>query len=224
MKPRSAPLPSSPEGRDASATVSLCVCTSRDFESSCTTVTPKGRRSGSLRSSMLLALDPLCCARGTSVSAALFSIAARTSSTALFVPLVGAMCVNNASAYYPTPLLPGDDTNGAAEAKPIDAQVAELFSSNAVAPLFLIRAFARRQGEGGAWRSRNLSVVNLCDAMTDLPLPGFCVYTMAKHVLGGLTRAAALELAPRHIRVNAVAPGLSLLPRNAAGDAGGVSA
>ncbi|PBJ68273.1 putative NAD(P)-dependent oxidoreductase [Trypanosoma cruzi] len=120
--------------------------------------------------------------------------------------------VNNASAYYPTPLLPGDDTNGAADAKPIDAQVAELFGSNAVAPLFLIRAFARRQGEGGAWRSRNLSVVNLCDAMTDLPLPGFCVYTMAKHALGGLTRAAALELAPRHIRVNAVAPGLSLLP------------
>ncbi|PBJ68249.1 pteridine reductase [Trypanosoma cruzi cruzi] len=120
--------------------------------------------------------------------------------------------VNNASAYYPTPLLPGDDTNGAAEAKPIDAQVAELFGSNAVAPLFLIRAFARRQGEGSAWRSRNLSVVNLCDAMTDLPLPGFCVYTMAKHALGGLTRAAALELAPRHIRVNAVAPGLSLLP------------
>ncbi|EKF99219.1 3-oxoacyl-ACP reductase, putative [Trypanosoma cruzi] len=33
--------------------------------------------------------------------------------------------------------------------------------------------------------------------MTDLPLPGFCVYTMAKHALGGPTRAAALELAPR---------------------------
>ncbi|PWU93874.1 pteridine reductase 1 [Trypanosoma cruzi] len=56
--------------------------------------------------------------------------------------------VNNASEYYPTPLLPGDDTNGAADAKPIDAQVAELFGSNVVAPLFLIRAFARRQGEG----------------------------------------------------------------------------
>ncbi|EKF29796.1 NAD(P)-dependent oxidoreductase, putative [Trypanosoma cruzi marinkellei] len=48
--------------------------------------------------------------------------------------------------------------------------------------------------------------------MTDLPLLGFCVYTMAKHALDGLTRAAALELAPRHIRVNAVAPGLGLLP------------
>ncbi|PBJ77196.1 pteridine reductase [Trypanosoma cruzi cruzi] len=213
MKPRSAPLPSSPEGRDASATVSLCVCTSRDFESSCTTVTPKGRRSGSLRSSMLLALDPLCCARGTSVSAASLLDCCEDIIDCSFRAFGRCdVLVNNASAYYPTPLLPGDDTNGAADAKPIDAQVAELFGSNAVAPLFLIRAFARRQGEGGAWRSRNLSVVNLCDAMTDLPLPGFCVYTMAKHALGGLTRAAALELAPRHIRVNAVAPGLSLLP------------
>ncbi|RNF09670.1 pteridine reductase [Trypanosoma rangeli] len=48
--------------------------------------------------------------------------------------------------------------------------------------------------------------------MADLPLPGFSVYTMAKHMLDGLTKAAALELAPRRIRVNAVAPGLGLLP------------
>ncbi|ESL10039.1 pteridine reductase [Trypanosoma rangeli SC58] len=120
--------------------------------------------------------------------------------------------VNNASAYYPTPLLPADDKGDAAGAQPIDAQVAELLGSNAIAPLFLIRAFARRQAEESGLGDRNLSVVNLCDSMTDLPLPGFSVYTMAKHALDGLTKAAALELASRRIRVNAVAPGLGLLP------------
>ncbi|KAF8297822.1 hypothetical protein TcBrA4_0065700 [Trypanosoma cruzi] len=148
MKPRSAPLPSSPEGRDASATVSLCVCTSRDFESSCTTVTPKGgaaARCGAQCCSRWIR----CVVQGGPQSQQLSSRLLRGHHRLLFSCLWSVRCVGEqASAYYTTPLLPGDDTNGAAEAKPIDAQVAELFGSNAVAPLFLIRAVCPQAGRG----------------------------------------------------------------------------
>ncbi|KEG08489.1 putative NAD(P)-dependent oxidoreductase [Trypanosoma grayi] len=115
--------------------------------------------------------------------------------------------VNNASAYDATPLLPESDTRD----ESAEAQIANIFGSNAIAPLLLIRAFARRQ-TAEPRHGRNLSVVNLSDAMIERPLPGFCIYTMAKHALHGLTKAAAAELAPCGIRVNAVAPGISVLP------------
>ncbi|KAG5504341.1 hypothetical protein JKF63_04790 [Porcisia hertigi] len=123
--------------------------------------------------------------------------------------------VNNASAYYPTPLLRGDGEGrnscfqgaGAAEAAADD-----IFGSNAMAPYYLIKTFAQRVADTPTERrGGNYSIVNMVDAMTRQPLLGFTMYSMAKGALESLTRCAALELAPLHIRVNGVGPGLSVL-------------
>ncbi|WP_093173330.1 SDR family NAD(P)-dependent oxidoreductase [Sinosporangium album] len=72
---------------------------------------------------------------------------------------------------------------------------------NAIAPALLVAEVARRR-VGGA----PLCVVNVS---TDAAraFPGQIGYGTSKAALEGLTRATALDLAPRGIRVNAVAPG-----------------
>ena len=50
------------------------------------------------------------------------------------------------------------------------------------------------------------SIVNISSQMGHVGSPGRTVYCMTKHALEGLTRAMAVELAPRGIRVNSVAP------------------
>ncbi|KAG5478815.1 hypothetical protein CUR178_05394 [Leishmania enriettii] len=131
--------------------------------------------------------------------------------------------VNNASAYYPTPLLrkdgegretshgEGRETSDG-EREVAETAAADLFGSNAIAPYFLIKAFAQRLADTPTeQRGSNYSIVNMIDAMTNQPLLGFTMYTMAKGALEGLTRSAALELAPLRVRVNGVGPGLSVL-------------
>jgi NAD(P)-dependent dehydrogenase (short-subunit alcohol dehydrogenase family) len=54
-------------------------------------------------------------------------------------------------------------------------------------------------GRGGA-------IVHVTSQMGHVGAPGRTVYCTAKHAVEGLTKAMALELAPRGIRVNAVAP------------------
>ena len=51
------------------------------------------------------------------------------------------------------------------------------------------------------------SVVNILTSGTDRPGRGLAVYTVSKAALQMLTRAMALELADRGIRVNAISPG-----------------
>ncbi|GLW09202.1 3-oxoacyl-ACP reductase [Microtetraspora sp. NBRC 13810] len=72
---------------------------------------------------------------------------------------------------------------------------------NAIAPALLIAEAARRHRDGTP-----LSVVNVS---TDAAraFPGQIGYGTSKAALEALTRATALDLAPRGIRVNAVAPG-----------------
>ena len=97
--------------------------------------------------------------------------------------------VNNASAFYPTPV---------GEATP--TQWNELFASNAQAPFFLSQAAvpALREAQGG--------IVNLLDIYAERPLANHPLYCMAKAALAAMTRSLALDLAPL-VRVNGVAPG-----------------
>ena len=102
--------------------------------------------------------------------------------------------VNNASAYYPTPI--GSITS---------RQWDELTASNLKAPLFLSQAAAP------ALRLSQGAIVNIIDIHAERPLRDYAVYSIAKAGLAGLTRSLALELAPE-IRVNGVSPGPILWP------------
>jgi NAD(P)-dependent dehydrogenase (short-subunit alcohol dehydrogenase family) len=69
------------------------------------------------------------------------------------------------------------------------------------------------QAAAAAMRARGGgSIVNVTARTALVGLPGSAVYGASKGALESLTRAAALELAPYDIRVNAVAPGLTETP------------
>ncbi|WP_043319586.1 pteridine reductase [Microbulbifer sp. HZ11] len=102
--------------------------------------------------------------------------------------------VNNASAFYPTPI--GDAT---------EQQWEELMGSNLKAPFFLSQALAPALAEQSG------CIVNLADIHADKPMPSHPIYSSAKAGLVMLTKSLARELAPR-VRVNAVAPGAILWP------------
>jgi len=102
--------------------------------------------------------------------------------------------VNNASAFYPTPI-------GVATV----AQWDDLFASNAQAPFFLAQAAvpALRESRG--------AIVNMVDIYAERPLANHAIYCMAKASLEAMTRALALDLGPE-IRVNGIAPGAVMWP------------
>ena len=104
--------------------------------------------------------------------------------------------VNNASAFYPTPI-------GTAQAKHWD----ELFASNARAPFFLAQAAAPHL------KATQGAIVNLVDIYAERPLRQHTLYCMAKAALAMMTLSLAKELGP-DVRVNGVAPGAVLWPES----------
>jgi NAD(P)-dependent dehydrogenase (short-subunit alcohol dehydrogenase family) len=76
---------------------------------------------------------------------------------------------------------------------------------NLRAPALLTQAFARHvEGAGGL-------VVNLLDAKLAHPNPDFFTYTVSKMGLAGLTELTARAYAARRIRVNGIAPSVTLV-------------
>ncbi|HEY5207567.1 MAG TPA: glucose 1-dehydrogenase [Roseiarcus sp.] len=75
------------------------------------------------------------------------------------------------------------------------------FDINVLGALLAIREAARVfDGEGG-------SVINLSTIASVNPVPNSVIYSSSKAAVDTMTRALALELAPKKIRVNAIAPG-----------------
>ena len=90
------------------------------------------------------------------------------------------------------------------------AEVERVLAVNFVGQFLFLQEAAR------AMRGRGGSIVNLTSRTAQVGVPTMALYGASKGALASLTRAAAVELAPLGIRVNAVAPGLTETPLVAA--------
>lgn len=100
--------------------------------------------------------------------------------------------INNAGIEYPTPLVdvsPGTITRWAS-----------LFDNNVVSMVRVTHAMLPLMPHGS-------SIINQSSIWGKTGVAGFSAYAASKHAVVGLTRALALELGPKGIRVNAVCPG-----------------
>ncbi|MGZ2410931.1 NAD(P)-dependent dehydrogenase (short-subunit alcohol dehydrogenase family) [Sphingomonas sp. F9_3S_D5_B_2] len=104
------------------------------------------------------------------------------------------LLVNNAARF-------AFDGFGSFDTSEFDSHMA----TNVRGPALLIERFAAGSAPGA-----EALVVNLLDSKVAAPNPDFLSYTLSKQALAGLTELAARALAPRRIRVNAIAPALVL--------------
>lgn len=102
------------------------------------------------------------------------------------------LLINNASVFEPAQL--GETTTGF-----LDRQM----NVNFKAPFILMRDFVRVIKSG--------VIVNFVDTRIVTNQPNFAAYSISKKALWEVTKMAALEFGPE-IRVNAIAPGLTLPP------------
>lgn len=96
--------------------------------------------------------------------------------------------VNNAGTNTPQPFI---DVEDEVLDRMLDLNVRSSFR--------IAREAARTMSTGGV-------IIHMSSQMGHVGSPGRTVYCMTKHAIEGLTKAMAVELAPRGIRVNAVAP------------------
>lgn len=100
--------------------------------------------------------------------------------------------VNNAGTNIPSPLADVNTTD-----------LDRVIGLNIRATFLATRAAVRKMLQEGEEGDR--SIINISSQMGHVGAPDRSVYCMTKHAMEGLTKAAAIELAPR-IRVNSVAP------------------
>jgi glucose 1-dehydrogenase len=89
------------------------------------------------------------------------------------------------------------------------AQFDRVIRADLYGPFLTCRRFARGLGAAGGGR-----IVNISSIHERAPRPGGVDYDSAKGGLSQLTATLALELAPKKIAVNGVAPGMILTPMN----------
>ena len=89
-----------------------------------------------------------------------------------------------------------------------DAKLELVLRTDLMGPLFCARSFVQlRKGAGGKGR-----LIFVGSVAGHLPTPGSSPYGMAKAGVNSLVRSLSIEVAPEHINVNAIAPGLIETP------------
>jgi len=103
--------------------------------------------------------------------------------------------VNNAGSNIPEPFV-----------EVSEAHLDRLLDLNVRAAFLAAQAAARKMLEAPDRKARGGAIVNMSSQMGHVGGIDRSVYCMTKHALEGLTKAAALELAPHGIRVVSIAP------------------
>ena len=107
--------------------------------------------------------------------------------------------VNNAGVSGVTPIDPGDAPGMQDQ---VEKTWLEIIATNLTGIYYCARESVRHMPENGAGR-----ILNLSSVLGKFGVPGYSAYCASKHGVIGLTKALALELAPRRITVNALCPG-----------------
>ncbi len=82
-----------------------------------------------------------------------------------------------------------------------EAEFHRQYNTNVLGPILAVQEALTHFGADGG------SVINISSIVSTDPFPQTALYSSTKAAVNNLTRTLALELAPRKIRVNAVAPG-----------------
>jgi NAD(P)-dependent dehydrogenase (short-subunit alcohol dehydrogenase family) len=124
------------------------------------------------------------------------SVAERASAAALERFGAVDVLVNNAAL----------DHVGVLESTP-EPVVRELFDVNVFGALHMLQVVGSQMLNAGGG-----SIVNITSRLASIGVPRMSLYGATKGALLALTRGAAIEWAPRGVRVNAVAPGPTVTP------------
>lgn len=109
--------------------------------------------------------------------------------------------VNNAGTNFPEPFIEVSDNHLDAM---LDLNVRACFVAAQTAVQVMLKSADLAE--------RGASVVNMSSQMGHVGSPNRTVYCMTKHAVEGLTKAMAVELADKNIRVNSIGPTFSETP------------
>lgn len=109
--------------------------------------------------------------------------------------------VNNAGTNFPEPFIEVSDNH-------LDA----MLDLNVRACFVAAQAAVQVMLKSADLAERGASVVNMSSQMGHVGSPNRTVYCMTKHAVEGLTKAMAVELADKNIRVNSIGPTFSETP------------
>ena len=97
------------------------------------------------------------------------------------------------------------NNGGVFQMQPLEAVTEEefhrQFNINVLGPLLAIQEAVKHFGKGGG------SIINISSITSVNPQPNALVYSASKAAADSLTRSLAIELSPKKIRVNSIAPG-----------------